>query len=192
MPSNMIATFTVTGDKALADALRGLGARAPAAAASALLTEAERIMTRSKRLAPADIGALRTSGHVKPPVVTRTSASVTMGYGGASAPYAVWVHEGIGPAVGRPPFTPPAENFIPWARRVLHDEGAAFPVARAVGRKGIKPTKFLERPLKEAMAGMPARLAKRLNATLIKPTQVTGSRVARQLTKGRVRRRFYY
>lgn len=62
--------------------------------ADALYTEAELIMTDSKmNYVPVDTGVLRNSGTVQKPVITRTDVTVTLGYGGPAAPYAIRVHE---------------------------------------------------------------------------------------------------
>jgi bacteriophage HK97-gp10 putative tail-component len=83
-------------------ALKALGERALAAAAQALYQEAEAIMTASKETyCPVDTGNLRASGHVDPPVTEGSNVTVTLGYGGPAAPYAVEVHER--PAIHRPP-----------------------------------------------------------------------------------------
>lgn len=61
---------------------------------SALYMEAEAIMTASKQYyVPVDTGALRNSGTVNPPELKNGKVTVTLGYGGASAPYAAIVHE---------------------------------------------------------------------------------------------------
>ena len=167
----MSVTIRIEGDKEMAAVLVRLGVEAPMAAAAALFQEAELIMARSKEYVPVDQAILRTSGHVQKPVIRSDGASVTMGYGGAAAPYAVYVHEGIGPAVGRPAFMPPAKVFEGWVRRNIGGteqeiRRIAFLVARAVGRRGLKPTKFLERAMNEAAPGTRARVAKRLNQWL--------------------------
>ena len=176
----------VKGGKALEKALATAGKRSGDAMGYALSIEAESIMTASKKelsvsrsgisglgaggsfvSSPSggvDTGALRATGNVQSPKRGAGSVSVSMGFGGPSAPYALYLHEGTGPAVGRPPFHPPAEAFKDWARRVLGDESAAYAVAVSVGRKGLQPRKFLERPFRAAYRGMSARLAKRVRA----------------------------
>ena len=148
--------------KALADA----GRRGPQLLGRALFLEGEAIMARSKPLVPVFEGALRASGFVKLPVIRGRSVSVTLGYGGAASRYAVFIHEGVGPAVGRPAFNPPASAFVEWTRRVLGDESLAFVVARSVGQKGFKGSKFLERPLRERSRGMATRIAARMRRDL--------------------------
>lgn len=114
-----------------------------------LYREAEAVMSRSKRLVPVNLGPLRASGRVFPPDYGRDTVTVMLGYGGAAAGYALYLHEGIGPAVGRPAFMPPVAPFTEWAKRKLGDESLGFVIARAVGQKGLKPRKFLERPFLE-------------------------------------------
>lgn len=68
--------------------------RAPQMLAAGLNTEAELIMTDAKRVTPVDIGTLRGSGTVLPPVINGTKVSVTLGFGGAASAYAMVQHEG--------------------------------------------------------------------------------------------------
>ena len=49
-------------------------------------------------------------------------------------PYGVVVEYGRRP--GQPP--PPYKDLIPWCTRVLGDPGAAYPVARKIGREGTE------------------------------------------------------
>ena len=61
-----------------------------------LFQEAETILTISKTdYVPVASGALRASGFVEPPIVAGTQVSVTLGFGGTAAPYAVIVHEDL-------------------------------------------------------------------------------------------------
>ena len=50
-------------------------------------------MRKAKLITPVDTGALRASGHVRPPVISPNNVSVELGYGGPAAPYAALVHE---------------------------------------------------------------------------------------------------
>lgn len=77
--------------------------------AAQLFQEGERIMARSKKQVPVDLGNLRATGFVEPPEIDGFSVSVTLGYGGTAGPgetfprpdklptgkvgYAVVVHE---------------------------------------------------------------------------------------------------
>jgi len=61
--------------------------------AGPMFTEAERIMTRAKKLAPVDEGTLQGSGTVRQPRVTGIRVTVEMGFGGAALKYAMVQHE---------------------------------------------------------------------------------------------------
>lgn len=70
--------------------------KAPRSLGAALYQEAECIMGDSKEFyVPVDIGALRASGHVQPPETSGDKISVTLGFGGPAAPYALKVHEDL-------------------------------------------------------------------------------------------------
>lgn len=171
----MAEQTTVVGGKALRDALRRAGALGVQALARGLRREAEAIMTDSKaNYVPTDMGILKGSGFVQPVQVTASNVSVTLGYGGAAKVYALYVHEGIGPAVGRPAFMPPVSALLPWVKRHGLPEEAAFPIARAIGLRGLAPTKYLERPLLAAVRGMDGRLATGVRNTIAKDASGKG------------------
>lgn len=159
LPKLTLQTIEIEGNKALIANLKRVGLEAPKALAAAMMQEAEQIMTEAKVLVPVDLGNLRATGHVAPPVIEGTTVTVALGFGGPAAPYAVYVHEGTGPAVGRPAFMPPVEAIKPWMRRHEIPEEYAFPIARAIGQRGLPPTKYLETPAKARTAGMAARMA---------------------------------
>lgn len=69
------------------------GAKMQAAAASALYTEAESIMSDSRPLVPWETGTLKGSGFVNRPEGSGTSVSVTLGFGGSASAYALVQHE---------------------------------------------------------------------------------------------------
>ncbi len=94
-------TARLRGSRALRRELKRRGKEAPKALGRALFQEGEQIMSASKRIVPVNTGALRASGHVQLPVIQGRRVSVTLGYGGAAAPYAVFVHER--PARHNPP-----------------------------------------------------------------------------------------
>ncbi len=98
-------------------ALRKTQTAAVEAATRALSQLAEETMTESKaNYCPVDTGALRASGHVKPPEVGGGNISVELGYGGAAAPYALYVHEGTVHMKGRKYLETPllsAQNKVP-------------------------------------------------------------------------------
>ena len=148
------------GRRELRAALRVAGKDGMRGLAKGLTVEAEAVMAASKREVDVDEGVLRASGFVRRPVKKRRGMFIVLGYGGAGMPYGLYLHEGTGPAVGRAAFFPPVAPFREWAKRVLGDESLGFLVARAVGRKGLTPRKFLERPLRRRARGMAGRLAR--------------------------------
>ena len=177
----MAEQTTVVGGEALREALRRAGALGVQALARGFRREAEAIMTDSKEhYVPTDISTLKTSGFVQPVQVTATNVSVTLGYGGAAQAYALYVHEGTGPAVGKPAFMPPTKALLPWAKRhgitetddeetlTSAEKSALFLLARAIGQRGLAPTKYLERPLLAAVRGMGDRLAAGVRNTIAK------------------------
>lgn len=81
-----------------ADVLRRLQQvihEAPTVVAQALFEEAEIEMTEARERTPVETGDLRRSGFVQPPEIDRDAVSVTLGFGGPAAPYAVYVHENL-------------------------------------------------------------------------------------------------
>jgi HK97 gp10 family phage protein len=162
----MKLNVNIEGIEKMVSAMNALDKKGPMAMGAALWKEGERIMAKSKELVPVDMGTLRASGHVTLPQVTATGASVTLGYGGAASNYAVYVHEGTGPAVGRPAFMPPVDAIRDWAVRHGLDESLAFVVARAIGQRGLPSLKYLEKPLQEAAPDMGERIAAELREKL--------------------------
>lgn len=89
--------------------LKKIAAKFPDRVAAALYQEAQIEMTESKRRTPVAIpswyiaqgygkyqgvpGALRSSALVAKPVRSGNNISVTLSFGGAAAPYAIYVHE---------------------------------------------------------------------------------------------------
>jgi hypothetical protein len=73
--------------------LKAAGKTAPKHLAGPLKLEGELIMTKSKQLAPVDLGTLRASGVVHSPDIRAKSVVVELGYGGAASAYALVQHE---------------------------------------------------------------------------------------------------
>lgn len=109
------------GTAKMAARLERLATRFPDDVARALYFRAEKCMTRSKRdFVPVDLGPLRSSGHVEPPVRSMgrfgNTIKVALVYGGPAAPYALAVHEH--PSAHSPPswrgvvvtFSPPGHG----------------------------------------------------------------------------------
>jgi hypothetical protein len=67
--------------------------QAPTYLEMALTSEANVVLNQSKQIVPYRFGALKTSGRVERPKVSSDSIEVEITYGGAAAPYAVYVHE---------------------------------------------------------------------------------------------------
>lgn len=109
-------------------------------------------MARSKsEFVPVDLGTLRASGTVKPVKRSGTNYSVTLYYGGPSAPYALAVHEH------------PSEHSPPsWRGKGVEDILAVR--TRIPWSLDGRGPKYLERPLLQAMDGMAERLGARILA----------------------------
>lgn len=59
----------------------------------AIFSEATTVLNESKRIVPVATGNLRASGRVEKPKKSGTQYTVEVTYGGAAAPYAMFVHE---------------------------------------------------------------------------------------------------
>lgn len=91
--------------------------RAPQAIAQALYQQAHEIIADSvTNYVPRDTGNLANSGKVELPVTEGNQISVTFGFGGPAAPYAIVVHENprSGKTEGR---SPQGKAYNHWARR---------------------------------------------------------------------------
>lgn len=76
--------------------LKALANLFPKQVGDALHRQAQLVMTDSKRsYVPVKLGTLRGSGHVALPTVTAKEISVALGFGDASAPYALDQHENL-------------------------------------------------------------------------------------------------
>ncbi len=101
--------------------------------AKGVYREGELVMSRSKdEFVPVDLGALKSTGHVEEPVITGTTVTVEMGYGGPS---------GVATADGK--------DYVGYALYVHEDEGAHH----EVGSSG-----YLEKPAMEESSHMPDRV----------------------------------
>jgi hypothetical protein len=129
-----------TGIKAMQRELELLEKRATVEAKKALRTEAEIIMTDSKKnFVPVDLGALRASGIVGKAMLKSGSLSVELSFGGTAAPQALAIHE--------------------------HPSDHSPPTWRGVAVR-FKPDgrgpKYLELPMRKASSGMAQRIANRI------------------------------
>lgn len=91
----MSMTIRIEGAERVRAALAALGRKAAPAAARALRMEHEEIMTKAKARTPVETGALRGSGRVEPSEIQGSQIVSRGGFGGAAAPYAVYVHENL-------------------------------------------------------------------------------------------------
>lgn len=69
------------------------GIKPQAALARAVYAEATTVLNESKKIVPVDDGYLKNSGKVEAPQISPKETSVEVTYGGAAAPYALYVHE---------------------------------------------------------------------------------------------------
>jgi hypothetical protein len=90
----------------------------------------------ARKLAPKDTGALRASITHK---LQRAPIGGSYGWVGSDLPYAAAVHEGRRAGARQPPSGP----IRGWLLRKGADPRLAFVVARAIGRRGIAPRRFL-------------------------------------------------
>ncbi len=58
-----------------------------------LYAHAVKVFERSQFEVPVDTGALRSSGYITQPFVAGNQIAISIVYGQAAAPYALWVHE---------------------------------------------------------------------------------------------------
>jgi len=91
-----MADLTLKGHAQVAAELGRVSREILQAAAEGLFQAGEEIMGESKaQYVPVDLGVLRASGHVELPKIEGDSVSVTLGYGGPAAPYALVQHENL-------------------------------------------------------------------------------------------------
>lgn len=90
------------GTQRLKDNLQTIAKKYPQAAKKALFMEGERMRTIAIPLTPLDEVPLRQEAFVNSPVRTARGFSVTIGYGGAAAAYALSQHEGPGSTFAPP------------------------------------------------------------------------------------------
>lgn len=151
----MTSKVKLTGFPELRAALQHAGTLANQSLASAMVTEMLAVVRKAQGYVPVNTGNLKASGTVLPPEIAGTRITVTGGFGNASSKYAIWVHEGRRPGSKQPP----TEAIRQWLHDKGGDEDMAFVVARSIGRRGIRPSKFLERAFLEHMPGIEMRLA---------------------------------
>jgi len=95
MAKDKFITLTLEGTPAMKQRLKNLSRATIQDAAIALNEEHELLMTVAKRRTPVMTGSLRASGHVQPVQITGHDVVSQGGFGGAAAPYALYVHENL-------------------------------------------------------------------------------------------------
>jgi len=137
-----MARVEVRGGEKVRANLAALALIIPDVAAGALYEEGETIIAESKDLVPFDDGALEGSAFVEQPKTAGGDLSVTIGYGGVAAPYAIAVHE-----------TPSAHDPPSWKGVNVQFHGKGKP-------------KFLERPFLQHAKTLPLNVLMRLRSRL--------------------------
>ena len=132
----------VTGLQELISAFDSATGEATGLVANALFEEASEAFLLTQEVVPVRDGILKSSGLVKPPVVSGTKAETSIEYGGGSVTYAIYVHE-----------IPP-------------NSGGRW----GTGNKHEPPTryKFLEYPVKLYSRGMGERMRARVLDMMLK------------------------
>lgn len=119
----------------LADAIEnGLPRELSQRLESALEDIAIRVRGDAQNEAPVDRGELRASLET---LVENVGGVVFQAYVGSNLDSAAPME------FGTDPFFPPPSELRGWARRVLGDEDAAYPVARAISESGIEEQPYL-------------------------------------------------
>jgi hypothetical protein len=119
----------VSGNDDLLDKLVKGGRNAVELSGRFLYKHASEVFMQSQYEVPVDTGALRSSGYVTTPYIVGKDVGVAIVYGGAAAPYALWVHEILENYHEPPtkakfledPLTNSVEKFREGFRRVLDD-----------------------------------------------------------------------
>lgn len=119
---------------------------------------ARAILAESQALVPSDLGALRSSGRVEP-LQEVGAVGWAVVYGGPTAPYAVYVHEGT----RAPRKPPPPEALQAWVRRhfAVSDSEVkriAYFIGQKIAKNGTPPVKYLEKPGRELTPGITASI----------------------------------
>jgi len=120
----------VKGLQGMLDTLKRLADKFPDYVGAALYQEAQIEMTEAKRRTPVDTGRLRASGRVALPVREGRRISVTLSFGGAAAPYAIYVHENLEANHASPPFGGGQAKFL----ESTINESAPYMLARIARR----------------------------------------------------------
>jgi hypothetical protein len=134
-------SVTLTGTEAVAEQIREQVEKVPKYVGAAMYQEAQDIMRESHKLVPRDTGTLANASMVEQPKYEGNDISVTLGYGGPAAPYALSVHEN--PRAGKTGgVSPSGAKYKHWAK--------------------VGQWKYLEHPFLAAAKGMAERIAEKV------------------------------
>ena len=101
----MSIELSLKGSDRLLKTLAEFGLQYRAAAGDSLHEEGKLELAEAQNRTPFLTGNLHDSAYIKGPVVNEQGVSVTLGFGGPTAPYAVYVHEVLKPhEIGRAKF----------------------------------------------------------------------------------------
>ena len=134
------AEFRIDGLDELTEQLRALTETLNSRLERAGQKIAQRIERDAKEEVPVDKGELRASIRSAVDAVGRGLVEVRVG---SSQEYAA------AQEFGADPFFPPVSALRDWARRVLGDESAAFPVAKSISETGLDAQPFLRPAFEE-------------------------------------------
>jgi hypothetical protein len=95
MPNYGTVHVSLSGVDKLIEVLDSGGEAAKTQVGPALWDVANEVMAEAKRRTPVETGSLRSSGHVSSPMQLVDGWSVKLAFGGAAAPYAIYVHEDL-------------------------------------------------------------------------------------------------
>jgi hypothetical protein len=136
--------FSVSGISSVFNKLQALTEEVPSALDKALYAEGLQIFRASQKLVPVKFGTLKGSGVIEGP----TNGEVFIGYGGAAASYALYVHEDMEATHKKNksakfleiPFTEALngmdERLAPYLERALEGKEQSAPQTESSGSEG--------------------------------------------------------
>lgn len=148
MATGDLINVALKGDRELKAKLQQLGLAALPVGGRSLFESAENIMSISKeQYVPVETGTLKSSGFVGPPDIRGGNVTVSLGYGGPAAPYALAVHEN--PRAGKTGgVSPSGKKYKRWST--------------------VGGWKYLETPLNENLGNVVSKLKRDLDREFAK------------------------
>lgn len=133
----------------MAEAFSRAGEVAVRELSNALERTASIVEKKAKEYSPINYGNLRGSIHTEGPTAAANNIQVIVGTNTIYAPYMEY---------GTRPHFPPVRALQNWARHKLGDERLAFPVARAISRRGLQGRLYFRRARDESQAELDRNL----------------------------------